>query len=246
MIFDAPLGFVAALMLGALGATHCVAMCGGIVVATGTGVDPRLRLTMASQVPILLAQNAGRILSYAIAGALAGGFGSLAAAFSVGGARSWLQVFSGIMMLGVGLFLAGVLPRFATIERVGLPIWRRVEPIGRKFLPLRTPRHAFAFGMVWGWLPCGLVYSALSIAVGAGSARSGALTMVAFGLGTAPALLAMGTIATTISRAARKPFVRIGAGLVIAAFGALHLHLASDSLLAAPDGHGATCCHAGR
>ncbi len=104
MIFDAPLGFVAALMLGSLGATRCVAMCGGIVVATGTGVDPRLRLTMASQVPILLAQNAGRVFSYAIAGALAGGFGSLAAAFSVGGARSWLQVFSGVMMLGVGSF----------------------------------------------------------------------------------------------------------------------------------------------
>jgi sulfite exporter TauE/SafE len=190
-------------------------MCGGIVVATGTGIDPRLRLRMASQLPILLAQNSGRIFSYAIAGALAGGLGSLAAAFSLGGARSWLQGFSGLMMLGVGLFLAGVLPRFATIERVGLP--------------------------------CGLVYSALSIAVGAGSAKGGALTMLAFGLGTAPALLAMGAMATTIARAARKPFVRVGAGLVIAAFGVLHLHLASERLLAVPDAQGAapTCCHSG-
>ena len=245
MIFSPPLGFVAALLLGAFGATHCVAMCGGIVVATGTGIDPRLRLKMASPLPILVAQNAGRIFSYVVAGALAGGLGSLAAAFSLGGARSWLQGFSGVMMVGVGLFLAGLLPRFATIERVGLPIWRRLEPIGRKFLPLRTSGHSFAFGMVWGWLPCGLVYSALSIAVGAGSAKGGTLTMLAFGLGTAPALLAMGAMATTIARAARRPFVRTGAGLVVAAFGVLHLHLASESLLAVPDEHGAapTCCH---
>ncbi len=242
MIFEGPGAFLPALMLGAFGATHCAAMCGGIVGATGAGTDARVRLKMASQVPILLGQNAGRIFSYATAGALAGGFGSLAAAVSFGGARSWLQVFSGVMMLGVGLFLAGVLPRFATIERIGLPIWKRLEPIGRKFLPLRTSGQAFGFGLIWGWLPCGLVYSALSIAVGSGSARNGAVTMLAFGLGTAPALVAMGTMASAVSKAARNRFVRAGAGVVIAAFGAMHVHLASERLLAARD-TGPVCSH---
>ncbi|MEO6420143.1 MAG: sulfite exporter TauE/SafE family protein [Polyangiaceae bacterium] len=242
MIFDGPGAFLPPLLLGALGATHCATMCGGIVGATGAGTDARVRLKVASQISILLSQNAGRIFSYGAAGALAGGFASLAAAASFTGARSWLQVFSGLMMLGIGLFLVGVLPRFATVERIGLPIWRRLEPIGRRFLPLRTSGHAFGFGLVWGWLPCGLVYSALSIAVGTGSAKDGALTMIAFGLGTAPALLAMGTMASAVSRAARRPVVRAGAGLVIAAFGVLHLQLASARLLSPEDG-GTVCRH---
>ncbi len=111
-------------------------------------------------------------------------------------------------MVGLGLYLAGAWQRFAVVERVGLPLWRRVEPLARRLVPVRDASTALALGALWGWMPCGLVYAALGLALNAGSAGGGALAMVAFGLGTLPMLMTMGALAARIAVFLRVRWVR--------------------------------------
>jgi sulfite exporter TauE/SafE len=228
---------LAALALGLVGSTHCVAMCGGMV---GLGAAARgRRLPMADAprrtVATSLAQHGGRLGSYALAGALAGGAGRLAvASWQVG-----LELLAGVFMVGLGLFLCGLLPSFARVESLGAPLWRALRPLGRRLLPIRTPWQALGFGVLWGFLPCGLVYSALSLAVVAGSAPAGAVAMLAFGAGTLPALLAVSAALGALRRFAGSAKLRIAGGALVTMLGAVHLTLAAEKL---QDPHAS--CHA--
>ena len=230
---------VAALALGVLGSAHCVAMCGGMV-GLGTAARGRSLPMAESSAPrrtfaIGAAQHAGRLGSYALAGALAGGAGRLAAA-------SWqvgLELAAGALMIGLGLFLCGLMPSFSRVEALGAPLWRRIRPLGQRLLPMRTPWQALAFGALWGFLPCGLVYSAIPLAALAGSAQGGALTMVAFGLGTLPALVAVTALLGTLRRFVGNARLRVAGGALVALLGAVHLTLAVDKL---HDPHAS--CHA--
>jgi sulfite exporter TauE/SafE len=220
---------------GALGSAHCVAMCGPMA---SVAPSNRRRLPQASapRRPALLlaAQHTGRLASYAAAGAIAGSAGQVAA-------RSWqvgLEALAGFAMVGVGLFLMGLMPSFARIEKLGAPLWRVLRPLGARLLPLRTPWQAFVFGALWGWLPCGLVYASLPLAGLAGSASLGALTMVAFGAGTLPALIALASAIRAVGRWMGGARARTVAGAVVTMLGAMHLTLAADKL---QDPH--TSCH---
>lgn len=228
---------VSGLLLGVLGATHCVAMCGGFAGLGGarpSGGGPDVAAsklvmsrTVATSHPLalLLAQNAGRVASYATFGVIAGAIGAtLGQGLSRG--QALLEVVSGLLLVGVGAFLVGLLPSYATLERLGAPAFRKLEPHARRLLPLRTPAQAAAFGVIWGFLPCGLVYSALGIAATSGSAATGGLVMLAFGLGTLPALLAMGVLADTVASFAKRRVVRSAAGVMLVAFGVTHLAMA--------------------
>lgn len=204
--------YFALFLIGLLGGTHCVGMCGGIVGALSLGAAARASLH--------LAYNAGRILSYGLAGAIAGALGSaslaLADQLSV---RITLFVLANLMLVALGLYLMGVTRALAFSERFGLRLWRHLQPLTRRYLPARTMAQAFPLGMLWGWLPCGLVYSALVTALASGSAASGALTMLAFGLGTLPNLLLAGLLAVRLKSYAAKPAVRFIAGLLVLGFG---------------------------
>lgn len=230
-----------AFTLGLLSAPHCAAMCGGIVAASQVGLGKRRLPTVGCRVPLVLAQNAGRLASYVAAGALAGGLGQIAGSAAVVGARDALRIAAAVALLLAGLTLAGLLPARASLERLGLPLWRRLQPIGRRLLPIDTWRRGLLFGAVWGFLPCGLVYSALSLAMLSASSPVGASTMLAFGLGTLPALVGMGALAGVMGAVLRRAFVRRSAGLVIATFGILQLGLAVGSIHAR--GLGRACCH---
>jgi len=210
------LTFFAALMIGLLGSIHCVGMCGGIVGALNAGLGPSRR-SQLSLVAHHLTYNAGRILSYAIAGALAGLMGSLAIKFSLGTALPVGRLIAGLFMIALGLYLAGWWYALTAIEKAGLHIWRRIEPLGRRFLPAETPARAFGLGLVWGWLPCGLVYSALALSMASASAGQGALIMLGFGLGTLPMLLAMGSVAGRLLGLVRRPAMRqiVGASIIL-------------------------------
>lgn len=215
---------IAALLMGLFGGVHCVAMCGGVVGVLCAGLPSKVRASPLRQLPYSLAYNAGRVGSYALGGLLAGAFGGLvSAAAPVHVVQLVLRVIAGAMMLGLGLQLAGILRMVGALERLGAPLWRRIEPLARRALPVRSPLGALVLGSLWGWLPCGMVYAAMALAMTSGSAARGALTMAAFGLGTLPTLLAMGALASGLARASRKRVVRQGAGLLIAAFGALSL-----------------------
>jgi sulfite exporter TauE/SafE len=205
-------GFLALFVVGLLGGTHCVGMCGGIVGALSMGAPARWSMH--------LAYNGGRIASYAAAGALAGLLG--AASMGLEGqlpVRNLLYFLANLMLVALGLYLLGVTRALAFSERAGQHLWRHVQPLTRRFLPARSMAQAFPLGLLWGWLPCGLVYSALTSALTAGSASRGALLMLAFGLGTLPNLLLAGIVLARINEFVRRPLVRTSAGLLVLAFG---------------------------
>lgn len=224
---ESSLGFIAAFLIGLAGGVHCVGMCGGIVGALTLSLPEAGERPLAARLPFLLAYNGGRIASYVVAGALAGGVGAWAAHLvSVHRAQLGLQVVAGLFMILLGLYLGGWWTVLARLERIGGVLWTRIEPLGRRFLPVRSPAQAVGVGLVWGWLPCGLVYSALVWAMGAGGAVKGALLLLSFGLGTLPALLAMGAVAAAVAGWVRRPVVRRAAGILVVLFGCHEILLA--------------------
>ena len=211
--FFAP--FLTLFLVGFLGGTHCVGMCGGIV-----GALSAFSPAHGARWPLHLAYNAGRISSYVLAGAVVGALG--AAGTSLAGqlpARIALFTLANLMLLAFGLYLLGATQVLAGTERAGQLLWKHLQPLSKRFLPARSPLQAFPLGLLWGWLPCGLVYSALATALAAGSAAQGAGLMLAFGLGTLPNLLAMGLFAARLKEWVRRPLVRRLAGGMVLGFG---------------------------
>jgi uncharacterized protein len=204
--------YLALFLIGLLGGTHCIGMCGGIVGALSMGAGSRPALH--------LAYNAGRIVSYTTAGAIAGALGGASLALSGQlPVRIVLFVLANLMLVALGLYLMGATRSLAFTERFGQKLWRHLQPLSRRFLPARTVAQAFPLGLVWGWLPCGLVYSALVTALTSGSALRGAGMMLAFGAGTLPTLLLAGLLAVRLDEYVAKPVVRFSAGLLVLAFG---------------------------
>lgn len=209
------ISYVSVFLVGLLGGVHCVGMCGGIVTALSLSSTTR-----RPALPMLLAYNFGRIASYALAGAIVGAIGAstlLLERFVP--AERVLYGVANIMLILLGLYLAGLSRAVLALERVGSVVWTRLQPLMKRFIPVRTLPQAFFTGAVWGWLPCGLVYSVLISALATGSTVRGALLMLAFGAGTLPNLLAMGLFAQRLQTLTRKPGVRLAAGLLVAAFG---------------------------
>lgn len=208
--------FLALTLIGFLGGTHCVGMCGGIVGALSLGGQSKWSLH--------LAYNAGRLTSYVLAGALAGAVGTLGTVLA--DQQPWrlaLYLLANLMLVAMGLYLLGATRALALTEAAGQTLWRRIQPLTKSFLPARSAAQALPLGLLWGWLPCGLVYSALATALASGSAARGAGLMLAFGLGTLPNLLAMGLFAARLQAFTRQPVVRRAAGLLVLGFGLLGL-----------------------
>jgi sulfite exporter TauE/SafE len=217
------LGLFSAFVVGLLGGVHCVGMCGGIVGALSLGMPG----SAPTRWPVQFGYNLGRISSYTLAGALAGGLGYFfSGLLPVQQAQQVLLVVAGIFMILLGMYLAGWWNLLLRLEQAGGWLWKRIEPLGRGLLPIRDARHAVLLGMLWGWLPCGLVYSVLIWSVSAGGVLQGAGLMLAFGLGTLPNLLLMGAAASQLQRFVRKSWVRQLAGGLIVLFGVYQLTLA--------------------
>lgn len=220
----ADVSLLAAFLVGLLGGVHCVGMCGGIVTALSLGLPAQPGVRRARWA-YLLAYNLARITSYSVAGALLGGVGWMAANWSgLHQVQLALQWLAALFMLALGLYLGGWWRGLAFVERLGGPVWQRLEPLGRRFLPVRSPAGAFLLGLVWGWLPCGLVYSVLVWSISTADPLYGAALMASFGLGTLPNLLAMGVLAERLSARAREPRVRHLAGLLVVGFGLFALY----------------------
>jgi hypothetical protein len=221
-----------AFLVGLMGAGHCIGMCGGLVGALSQQLpkQPRQNL-LAAQLSFILSYNFGRILSYTIAGALIGGSASiLSALFSLDLYLISMRVFAGIMMIATGLYIAQIWSGIVQVERVGKLLWRFIGPIANRLLPIKNLKQAFIAGLLWGWLPCGLVYSTLTWAVAANSAQQGALIMAAFGLGTLPALVSAGVAAQFFAQLVLKRSVRLVSGLILVSFGIHTLYIAFAQL----------------
>lgn len=202
----------AAFLLGLAASGHCLVMCGGITAALGMA---SARDAQGRTRPALLATyQLGRIFSYSLAGLLfAGIFGSLVSLLDIESVRRTLRALSALALL------LGALVAFGGVRDPGIglgrKLWPKIAPLGRRLLPVNTLSRGFAFGMVWGWMPCGFVYSVLLIATLQLDAGQGALTMAAFGLGTAPALFIATFGADRLKGLASRPVARHVAGSVL-------------------------------
>jgi sulfite exporter TauE/SafE len=211
---------VAAFLVGLLGGVHCIGMCGGIVGALTMGLPAEVRSSLARLFPYQLAYNVGRLAGYTAAGAVMGALGTLiVAAMPIHTAQRTLYALAALFMILLGLYLGGWWQGLARVERAGAELWRRLEPLGRRLLPVRSLWQAIGLGFVWAWIPCGLVYSVLVFSVSSGGAAQGALLMFTFGLGTLANLLGMGMLAGAAARFADRPWIRRLAGALVLAFG---------------------------
>ncbi|MBY5947026.1 sulfite exporter TauE/SafE family protein [Photobacterium rosenbergii] len=209
--------FYAAFIIGLMGAGHCLGMCGGVSAAITLGVQNNQH---TSRWPYLVLYNLGRIASYMIAGAIIGGaFANLASYGSQVTALASLRLLAATMMILLALYIGQWWHGVSKIEVMGKGLWCFLSPMATKLLPLRSPLAAIPFGALWGWLPCGLVYSTLSWAAVAGSATSGASVMLAFGLGTLPAMIAVGTMANQLQKWLKNLYFKRASALLLLAYG---------------------------
>ncbi|WP_041522864.1 sulfite exporter TauE/SafE family protein [Gilvimarinus agarilyticus] len=210
-MIDVP-ALITGLLLGFFSSTHCLGMCGGIMGALTMAVEATSRLRSGA---IVVCYNLGRLLSYALLGAVAGAVGETVYAL---GAATVLRVVAGFLLLAMALYLAGWWRGLLKLEALGQYLWRYLQPIGRTLMPVRGPAPALGLGFIWGWLPCGLVYSALGYAMTQPSASGGALFMLAFGAGTLPAVLLAAFATGRIRQWAQRRSLRVAGALLLLVF----------------------------
>jgi len=204
---------LSALILGLLGGGHCLGMCGGLMGALTLAIPREQR---SRRLRLLLAYNLGRVFSYACAGLLIG-LAGWAVANSPG--AMLLRVLAALLLICMGLYLAGWWSGLTRIEGLGRWLWCYIQPLASRMLPVSNLPRALLLGALWGWLPCGLVYSTLLWAASQGNALSSALLMLAFGIGTWPVLLATGLAAERTTALLRRRGVRIAGGMLVIVFG---------------------------
>ena len=205
------------IVVGLLGAGHCVGMCGPIAVALSAG---------ESRVGVLLGYNLGRIISYVIAGLLAGmvsGFGAQYLSLALP-----LRIVAALLLILMGLYISDWWRILARLEIYGQKLWRKLQPLSARLGPADNGYKALLLGMLWGWLPCGLVYSALGTALASGSLYAGAQIMFMFGLGTLPAMLIGGGLSSKLATLLQRRKLRQLSGLLLIAMGCWMLYLISQ------------------
>ncbi len=213
---------ISAFLVGFFGSLHCIGMCGGITGLVGMGPDQENQNYDWKRFTVWMTVNAGRIFSYAVAGLIAGAIGEqVLAYFTPERAREFGMMFAGIFMIMLGLYITNWWRGLVYLEKLGGMIWYRLQPLAARYVLLTSYPALFLRGLIWGWLPCGLVYSSLALAVTSASSVTGMFVMMAFGIGTLPMLLAMGFAAEQLHKLRSMTIMRQFAGIVIIIFGVL-------------------------
>lgn len=208
-----------AFLLALLGGLHCAGMCGGFVAALHSATPAR---TPAAR--FALAYHTGRILSYSTAGAAIGLLGAGLFASDVLPVQVGLLLLAAAVLVGIALSMLSHPAALRRLEPLGAAVWAVVRPIAQRSFPPRSAGAAVLTGLAWGWIPCGMVYAALPLALVAGSVAKGAAVMFAFGLGTIPNLAALELAASRVRRAAAgarpSAWMRPAAGVALLLFAA--------------------------
>jgi sulfite exporter TauE/SafE len=209
---------MAAFTLGLAGNVHCLAMCGGIATAFSQLTEDPSRLDRShGSFPVLY--NLGRVTSYAAAGFAAGGVGFLFGSISGSAGALFLRLLLGFTLVFAGLYLAGWNQALTRLESLTRPAWRRLSQAISPLRPVDRAWKAFALGAIWGWLPCGLSYTALIAAAATGSSLMGALLMLGFGVGTLPAMLSASLLSERLRSTVRSLPMRAAAGILVVMLG---------------------------
>lgn len=225
------LDLIGAFMVGVVGSAHCIGMCGGI--ASLISIDPNVPKLNSKKITNIVGYNLGRLSSYALLGGILGGaLASLVELSQLTQLLTGLRVVAAILMIALGLYIGQWWFGILKVESIGKGIWRYISPIAQKLIPIKHPLHAIPLGFLWGWLPCGLVYSMLSWAIVSGSALAGAGTMLAFGLGTLPSMLAFGVGAAFINQLKSSSLFKRTAGALLIIYGSYTLILAVSMFIA--------------
>lgn len=205
-------GLFYALLLGLLGSAHCLGMCGGISGAIAMGIN------QSNQRPLLLlsAFNFGRVFSYACAGALLGSLGWLIDSPVTG---LIMRTLAALILILLGLYIARWWTAITHIESLGKHVWQHLQPFSKRLLPVSSLSDALLLGSIWGWLPCGLVYSTLIWSASAADWQTSASLMAAFGIGTIPAMLVTGLLARQLQGILQHRLTQGIAGSLIIGFG---------------------------
>lgn len=211
------LSYSYAFMLGLLSSAHCVGMCGGIVGAFSLSIPAQLRTPLRLML-ITLAYNMGRIITYTTMGLLLGGIAQFLQSHSTLFTLV-VRFIAGITLIVMGLYLSQLWYGLTWIEKAGQFIWRRIQPLTKRFIPVDTLPRAVTLGMLWGFLPCGLVYSVLLWAISANSSQQSALIMFCFGLGSLPALITLGVFSNLLKKFIRAKTTRLISGMVVIGLG---------------------------
>jgi sulfite exporter TauE/SafE len=205
--------YITAFMLGLLGGMHCIGMCGGIIGALSFSISDEEK---SKRWQILTSYNIGRISSYALIGAVAG---SISYQFGGGHQLGIMRILAGALLIAMGLYLANWWQGITFLERIGSLFWKKIQPLSSYVMPVKNSGQAFLLGGLWGWLPCGLVYSALAYALAQSHPLVSMGVMAAFGLGTLPLVLASGVFADRVKYFIRKQSVRSIIGILVILFG---------------------------
>jgi sulfite exporter TauE/SafE len=207
----------AAFVAGFLGSAHCLGMCAGI---SGLFAVNANIATLRQQVPMAIAYNLGRVLTYMLLGVIVASFGGVLVESKPMLAKPILLI-TGVLIILIGLQVAFNWRLLSPIERMGGILWQKISPMAKHLVPVTSLPRALGLGLLWGWLPCGLVYSVLLIAATSTTPAGGAATMFAFGIGTMPAMVMTGVGAAKLAAMTRKRSTRLGLGLLIVVLGML-------------------------
>lgn len=211
------LSLSAAFIAGIAGSAHCFAMCGSLAGAFGM----RARAAGLSVLGNAVSYHVGRLSGYAVAGAICGLLGAtLQAVLDLARIGSWLRIGSGVLLLLIALRMLSPWNPLRWLETLGAKFWRRLQPLAQKTGTLQGPAQAVALGFLWGWLPCGLVYSMLLFAALSGDALRGGAVLLAFGLGTMPSMMTSTVLASHVQRLLRNRWPRFASGVLLLLLGA--------------------------
>jgi sulfite exporter TauE/SafE len=216
------LDYFSAFIIGIIGSTHCIGMCGGITSMLTTALPKK---NSTSNLIMVTLYNVGRVSSYALIGAIVGYTGSTAAR-NMGIPLAGLRLLAAIFLIFLGLYLGQWLMWIARIESFGKILWKKISPLSKNLIPVDTPLKALSLGALWGWLPCGLVYSTLTWSMASGNTISGALIMACFGIGTLPALVLMSLSTIKIKQLLNRPLLRKTLAFGIIFYGIYSLNVA--------------------
>ncbi len=215
--------------LGFFGSGHCIAMCGGICSALSFALPPAKPWL---RIKILLGYNLGRIISYVLLAVILTFFTQqFAMVLSPNFAQhylSGLRFIAGLLLIAMGFYLANWWRGLVYLERVGQKLWKFFVPYTKNLLPVTSFPKSLIYGAVWGWLPCGLVYSALALSVAQADMVNSSLAMFGFGLGTLPALFATGMLADKFQKLLNNKHLRVFFALTIIVFGVWTLMYSGD------------------
>lgn len=204
---------IAAFLIGLAGSVHCVSMCGGVVAGLSFAI-PKDK----NKLPFIATYNIGRISSYSLAGGITGAFGGIFS-HQIQNGIVWLNLISGVFLILVAAYIGGWWRILSHLEKAGGKLWKHISPIGKRFVPFKSPIYALPYGILWGWLPCGLVYSALTWSLASGSWLDGALTMMFFGAGTLPSVILLALSGKSLAKMMERPQTKQIMAILICLFG---------------------------